>query len=124
MRPVRLSVSGDRATAYAADFPANSEAGHNRPAHTRLILIHKDAHQPLTVTLRTHGHATLWSLDAPSLHAISHVTLAGTSLDGPTLGQHPFHPKHTQHLTPSHGTLALTLPPASAAALFCSEKVS
>lgn len=110
MRPVTLSVSGDRATAYAADFPGNK---------TRLILIHKDASRPLSISLRTHAHATLWSLSAPSLHAISHVTLAGT-----TLGEHPFHPKQVQHLAPSLGNLSITLPPASAAAVFLNQSVS
>jgi hypothetical protein len=109
MRPVHLPVSGDRATAYAADFPH----------HTRLILINKDAAQPLAVILRTRAHAILWSLSAPSLHDISHVTLAGS-----TLGPHPFHTKHAQHLAPTHGTLTVTLPPASAAVLFCQETLS
>lgn len=114
MRPVHSSIDPTRATAYAADFPGSPETG-----HTRLIFINKDAQQPLSITLRTHAHATLWSLAAPSLHAISHVTLAGA-----TLGEHPFHPRQTQHLAPTRGTLTITLPPASAAAVFCSERVS
>ena len=109
MRPLNLSLDGARATAYAADFP-NSK--------TRLILINKDPNQPLPITLRTHAHATLWSLNAPSLEAISHVTLAGA-----ILGEHPFHPRQTQHLAPSHGTLAITLPTASAAAIFFNQSI-
>jgi hypothetical protein len=112
MRPVHLSVPGNRATAYAADFPHRQ----TRPPHTRLVLINKDATQPLPITLQTNARANLWSLNAPSLDAISHVTLAGA-----TLGQHPFHPKTVQHLTPAAGQLTLTLPPASAAAIFLNQ---
>lgn len=108
MRPVQLPVSGARATAYAAGF---------RDGHTRLVVINKDAQQPITLALRTRGHATRWNLDAASLTALTGVTLAGA-----TLGEHPFHPKDVQHLAGSGGVLRVTLPPASAAAVFCNER--
>ena len=115
MRPVQLSVSADQATAYAADFPKNETC----PPHTRLILINKDASQPLSISLRTNAQATLWSLSAPSLHSITNVTLAGA-----TLGEHPFHPKQVQHLTSAGGQLTVTLLPASAAAVFFNQTLS
>lgn len=110
MCPVQLPVSGARATGYAADFP---------DGHTRFVFINKDSHQPLTLSLRTHSHAVLWRLDAPSLTAISGITLAGA-----ILGEHPFHPKHVQHLTNSHGILDIQLPAASAAAVFCEQRLT
>ncbi len=110
MRSVQLPVSGARATAYAADFPGKG---------TRLIIINKDAHQPLTLALPARGRATLWRLEAPSLTAISGVTLAGA-----TLGEHAWHPERQQRLASTNGTLIITLPPASAAAVFCEQHLT
>ena len=110
MRPVHLPVSGARATAYAADFLDKG---------TRLVVINKDAKRPLSLALPARGRATLWRLEAPSLTAVSGVTLAGA-----TLGERAWHPKHQQPMTSTNGTLKITLPPASAAAVFCEQRLT
>lgn len=110
IRAVHLPVSEARATAYAADFPGEG---------TRLVILNKDVHEPLSLALPAHGRATLWRMLAPSLTAISGVTLAGASL-----GEHPWHPRHRQHITSSHGTMKIALLPASAAAVFCNQHLA
>ncbi|HET7102796.1 MAG TPA: hypothetical protein VFI20_01795 [Terracidiphilus sp.] len=110
MRTVTPGVDAARATAYAADF-ANGG--------TRMVVINKDQEMPLDVAVKANGVARVWRLEAPSLTAISDVTLAGARLEAA-----PWKPLRVEHLAAEMGVLRIRLKPASAAAVLLETRLS
>jgi hypothetical protein len=105
MRPVLFDGSAVNATARSAEMPDGS---------TRLILLNKDPQQRLEVSIPSAHGAKLWRLEAPSLGAVSNVTLAGAQIKpGKT-----WHPQHEERLASKSGQIRFEMEPSSGAALF------
>jgi hypothetical protein len=105
MRPALPDVAPANASAWAADMP---------DGHTRLVLINKDAHQKLEISIPSTHDAKLWRLRAPELTATSGVTLAGTEIrPGKT-----WQPSQEEQLASKDGLVRIEMEPASGAALF------
>lgn len=105
MRPAHFDQPPANADAWAAEMPDGS---------TRLVLLNKDAHQKLELSIDSPHDAKLWRLQAPGLTAISGVTLAGTEIRP---GE-AWHPAHEEQLVSKDRQVQLELEPGSGAALF------
>jgi hypothetical protein len=105
MRPALFNVSPANADAWAADMP---------DGRTRLVLLNKDAHQKLEISIPSSHSAGLWRLQAPSLTAISGVTLAGADISP---GK-SWRPSNEEHLASKGGQVQIEMAPGSGAALF------
>lgn len=105
MRPAHFDETPANADAYAAEMPDGS---------TRLVLVNKDAHQKLEISIESPHDAKLWRLQGPGLTAISGVTLAGTKIKP----DEAWHPTRVEHLASKKGQVQLVMEPASGAALF------
>jgi hypothetical protein len=105
MRPALFDESPANADAWAADMPDGS---------TRLVLLNKDAHQKLQISIPSAHDARLWRLLAPGLTATSGVTLAGAEIKpGKT-----WRPAHEEHLASKDRQVQIEMEPGSGAALF------
>ena len=105
MRPARFDQPPANADAWAADMPDGS---------TRLVLLNKDAHQKLQISIPSAHDAKLWRLLAPELTATSGVTLAGAEIrPGKT-----WRPAQEEHLASQDRQVQIEMEPGSGAALF------
>ena len=105
MRPASFDQSPANATAWAAELPDGS---------TRLVLLNKDAHQKLQISIPSTRDAKVWRLQSPGLTAISAVTLAGAEIKP---GK-PWQPLQEEHLASDNGHVQIEVVPGSGAALF------
>jgi hypothetical protein len=105
MRPVLLDGSTVNATARSATMPDGS---------TRLILLNKDPLQRLDISIPSARDAKLWRLEAPSLGAISNVTLAGAQIKP----DKSWSPQREERLVSKNGQIQFEMETGSGAALF------
>lgn len=105
MRPVSFDKSPVNASAWAAEMPNGD---------TRMVLLNKDAHQKLEISIPSDYDAKLWRLQASGLTATSGVTLAGAEI----MPDKAWQPLHEEHLISKDNHVQIDLESASGAALF------
>ncbi len=110
MRPVSFDKSPINASAWAAEMPNGD---------TRVVLLNKDAHQKLQISIPSANDAKVWRLLAPGLTATSGVTLAGTEIKPGKEWQ----PSQEEHLISKDNEVHIDLDPASGAAIFFHERL-
>jgi hypothetical protein len=105
MRPALFDQPPANAAAWAAEMPDR---------RTRLVLLNKDAHQTLQISIPSTHDAKLWRLLAPGLTATSGVTLAGAEIRP----EKAWRPSHEEPLASKDREVQIELEPGSGAALF------
>ena len=110
MRPVGFDQAPANATAWAAEMPDGS---------TRLVLLNKDAHLNLQISIPSDRDAKVWRMQAPGLTATAGVTLAGTEIK-PGI---PWQPSHEENLASRNQAVQIDVEPGSAAALFFDGRI-
>ena len=81
---------------------------------TRVVVLNKDPQQQIRLDIPASRTVKLWRLQAPDLTATSGVRLAGSVMEA---GQ-PWKPRHEEHLPGTANKVRVTIPGASAAAIF------
>jgi hypothetical protein len=109
MRPVFFDGPAANATARSAEMPDGS---------LRLLLLNKDPQQRLDMLIPSAHNAALWRLEAPSLAAVSNVTLAGAQMKPGKTWQ----PQREERLVSKNGQIRFEMAPASGAALFLENR--
>jgi hypothetical protein len=105
MRPAQFDQPPANSDAYAAEMP---------DGNTRVVVVNKDAHQKLEISIESSHDAKLWRLQGPGLTATSGVTLAGTEIKP----DQSWRPARVERLASKNGQVRLAMEPASGAALF------
>ena len=105
MRRVEAAMNGIEASAYGAQM----ETG-----EMRLVLINKDSSKTLEMSIPARQGTRVWRLEAPSLSATSNVMLAGCEIRA----DQQWKPRNEERIPSSKGYAAVSISPASAAAVF------
>jgi hypothetical protein len=110
MRPVTLDSPPMQAMAWAAEMP---------DGQTRVIVLNKDPQQELNLDIVSRSTARLWRLQAPELTSTTGISLAGAAIEP----EHPWKPRHAEHLPDADGRVQVTVPGASGAVLFFGHRL-